>query len=297
MHRIFQEDPGVFSRTFRKLGYAFAEPEEVNLLTPDLTETKPLERRLDSLLRFDTANDGSYLLAVESQRRKDPDKHGSWAYYLGYLYAKYRIPPVLLVVCHDAGTARWAETPFHLGLPQWRSLSLRPLVLGPHNVPPVTDPETAAQDIPLATFAAITHGYDPDADRMLRALATALKTVDEDTATVFRELTELGLDKSPAAQIWRNLMAIDLSFFRSETSQKLRAEGRTEGRTEGLTEGRAEGHAERGAKDLLLVFQTRGIDVDDTTRQRITDCTDPDLLSIWLQRAITVSRAADVFSE
>lgn len=279
MHRIFHEDAGIFARTFRRLGLPFSDPVAVSLLPTDVTELKPLERRLDTLLQIDCADGQSYLLAIEAQSRKDPDKGASWAYYLAYLQAKYRKPPVLLVTCQDEKTARWAKGPFHFGISHWRSLTVRPLVLGPHNVPVITDKEAAAKDIPLAVFSAITHGEHPQADMMLEALASALKTVDESTASIFRELTELGLGSSPAAHIWKDLMAVDLSFFRSETSEKLRDEGRAEGRVE----------------DLLLLLKTRGL-LDDAIRSRVTACGDPDLLRAWFRRALTAGTAEQIFT-
>jgi hypothetical protein len=281
MHRIFQKDPGIFSRTLGRLGVPFPEPAEVSLLTPDLTEIKPLERRVDTLLRIDTKDNGSYLLIVEAQGKKDLAKHSSWAYYVSYLYAKYDLPPLLLVVCQDSGTARWAQAPFNVGPPEWDTLTVRPLVLGPNNMPIILDPATAADDIPMAAFAAITHSSNPNADTMLEALATALKTVDEDTIAVFGELTELGLGTSPAAETWRKLMAIPTSYFRSETSQRLRTEGRVEGR----------------AEDVLFVLRTRRVEADDATRARVRECTDPDLLQTWLGRALTVERAQDIFKD
>ncbi|GHA79227.1 hypothetical protein GCM10010392_00620 [Streptomyces clavifer] len=117
MHRIFQEDPGIFTGTFRTLGIPFPDPVAVSLLPTDLTETKPLERRVDTLLRVDTADGDGYLLAVEAQVRKDPAKHSSWTYYLAHLNAKYGIGPVLLVVCQDESTARWAARPIRIGPP------------------------------------------------------------------------------------------------------------------------------------------------------------------------------------
>lgn len=282
MHRIFQEAPGVFTRTFRALGLPFDDPVAVSLLPTDLTETRPLERRVDTLLRFDTAHpDASFLLAVEAQSKRDPGKPASWAYYLAHLYAKYGLPPVLLVVCQDKNTAIWAAGPVDIGPPQWPALTLRPLVLGPHNVPAITDPDTAVRDIPLATLSAITHGKDPDAGAILKALAAALKTVDEETASIFIELTEQGLGTAPAAQIWRDLMAVDLSFFRSETAQRLRGEGRAEGR----------------AEDIILLLTKRGIPVPEEARDRITDCTDLDTLSVWFDRAITATSAEELFAE
>ncbi|MET8173121.1 hypothetical protein [Streptomyces clavifer] len=293
MHRIFQEDPGIFTRTFRTLGIPFPDPVAVSLLPTDLTETKPLERRVDTLLRVDTADGDGYLLAVEAQVKKDPAKHSSWTYYLAHLNAKYGIGPVLLVVCQDESTARWAARPIRIGPPQWPSLTVRPLVLGPHNVPAVTDPSAAARDVPLAAFSAITHGKDPNAPAILKALAAALKTVDEETAVIFGELTELGLGKTPAAQIWRDLMAVDLSFFRSETSQRLRAEGRAEGKTEGLAEGKTEGLAEA----VVRVLERRGVFVGRDVSDRIHRCTDTCVLDEWLARALSVTVAEDLFTD
>lgn len=39
----------------------------------------------------------------------------------------------------------------------------------------------------------------------LKALAAALKTIDADNGEHFAVLTELGLGKTPAAKLWRNL--------------------------------------------------------------------------------------------
>lgn len=280
MHRIFQQDPGVFARTFRALGIPFDEPVTATLLPTDLTESKPLERRVDTLLRLDSRTTGSsFLLAVEAQQRKDARKHASWAYYLAHLYAKYMIPPVLLVVCQEKTTATWASAPVHIGPPQWKALTMRPLVLGPHNVPVVDDPARAARDVPLATLSAITHSREPGVADILKALASALKTLDEDTASVFVELTELGLGSAPAARTWRELMAVDLSFFRSETSQRLRAEGRAEGR----------------AEDIVLLLEQRGVPVAEEARRRISECREPDVLEAWFTRAVTATSTEAVF--
>lgn len=39
---------------------------------------------MDTLLRAETG-EGTYLLVVESQGKRDEDKRSSWAYYLTYL--------------------------------------------------------------------------------------------------------------------------------------------------------------------------------------------------------------------
>ncbi|MFF8913441.1 hypothetical protein ACF08M_08975 [Streptomyces sp. NPDC015032] len=96
---------------------------------------------------------------------------------------------------------------------------------------------------------------------------------------IFAELTELGLGSAPAAQIWRDLMSVDLSFFRSETSERLRSEGRAEGR----------------AEDILRILSKRGVAVSEQVRERIVSCADLDVLSDWLDRSLTAEVAEDLF--
>ncbi|MFB7442975.1 hypothetical protein ACFC01_32490 [Streptomyces mirabilis] len=120
-----------------------------------------MARRVDTLMRVDTADSGSYLLAVEAQGRPDPDKLNSWTYYLAYLYAEHKLPPLLLVVCQDKPTASWAAQPIHIGLPAHTSIAVFPLVLGPENLPTIIDPDEAAEDLALAVFSALAHANDP----------------------------------------------------------------------------------------------------------------------------------------
>ncbi|MGY1998940.1 hypothetical protein [Streptomyces rochei] len=72
---------------------------------------------------------------------------------------------------------------------------------------------------------------------------------------------------------------VDLSFFQSETAQRLRAEGRAEGR----------------AEDVLLLLERRGVEVSEEERARIAGCTDMGVLDAWFVRAITASSVAEVF--
>ncbi|GAA3990010.1 hypothetical protein GCM10022384_42500 [Streptomyces marokkonensis] len=293
LHRIFQEDPALFARAVRGLGITFAGPLSGSPLPTDLTENRPVDRRLDTLLRMEAEGGESFLLAVESQGKPDPDKPASWAYYLSHLHAKYGLPPVLLVVCADRRTASWATRHVDIGPPQWPSLTVRPLVLGPDSLPVIDSPDEAARDIPLTVLSAALHRRDPDADAILKALATALKVLsddDEHTASIFIELTEQGLGKTPAADLWRHIMAADLSFFQSQTAQSLRAEGRAEGCAEGRAEGRVEGRAE----DILLLLDGRGVEVSEEERARIVGCADLDTLGVWFTRAITAVSAAEV---
>ncbi|WNM29602.1 hypothetical protein RKE30_03935 [Streptomyces sp. Li-HN-5-11] len=281
MHRIFQHDPALFSRVSRFLGVAVPGPVKATALPTDLTETSPVERRVDTLLRLETAEQRAFLLAIEAQGKKDPDKPASWAYYTAYLWTKYRLPTALLVVCQDHATAKWAQQPASSGPPDLPTLTLQPLVAGPHNMPMITDPEEAAADLVLASLAAITHAADPAIDAILKALSTALRDAPEDIKNPIVEFTAQGLGNRPAKHLWRNLVAVDLSFYKSYLFEEVRDEARSRSR----------------AEDILVVLEERGLEVSDDVRSRITDCTDPELLRHWLIRAVTAPTAEAIFED
>jgi hypothetical protein len=286
MHRIFQEYPGLFTGVSRALGLDFALPTSVSVLPTDLTEARPVERRVDTLVRFDCAAEGPLLLLVESQGAKDPDKPASWAYYLSYLYAKHKIPPLLLVVCQDRATAQWAARSVPIGPAQWPSLTLRPLVAGPHNMPVIRDPDEARADLALAALSAITHAKEPVVNGILKALSTALQGVPEAVVDPIIEFTAQGIGGNRrAAELWRNLVAVDLSFYKSWLSEEIRDEGREQGRTQSR------------AEDILLLLERRGIDVSEADRRRITSCDDLDTLGRWFERAITAASVEEVFAD
>jgi hypothetical protein len=76
-------------------------------------------------------------------------------------------------------------------------------------------------------------------------------------------------------------VAVDLSFFRSQTAQNIRAEGRAEGR----------------AEDVLQILDVRGIPVADEARTTISGCTDLDTIDIWFNRAITATSIDEVLGD
>ncbi|MDO3649376.1 hypothetical protein [Nocardia mangyaensis] len=297
MHRIFRHDPGTFARVFHALDLPFPDPLEVEHLSVDLTEIEPIERRADTVLRIVTA-ESSFLLVVEAQNKRDDTRPGAWAYYLAFLHAKYTIPVVLVVVCRNRTTANWAQGPLSIGHATWPCVILHPLVLGPHNVPAITDVQAAATDLPLAALSAITHATRPEIGAILEALSTALHLVGErDDAQIYTELVELGLGRTRGAQIWRNLMSIDLSFFRGETAQRLREEGREKGHEEGRKEGREEGHEQGVADSIVRILRRRGLDVPTSAEEKITACRDLAQLTDWLDRSISARTVDDLFAD
>lgn len=285
LHRIFQKDPALLTRALQRvLRVPFPEPREFAAMNVDLTETEPVERRVDTLLRAET-DEGTYLLVVESQGKKDEAKRRSWPYYLSYLYAKYHCDPVLIVITQNSATARWAAEPIHLGVPGRPSLTVRPLVLGPDNVPVIADERAAERDVPLAVLSAMTHGRGPQAAAILESLVAALRTIDAESAAVFVQFVDSCLADPEARKMWRDLMTDMQYFWRHPLAEQVREEGREEGRIEDR------------AEMTLRILEWRGIPVPDSVRERVNECSDLARLELWAQRAVHATDAEDLFDE
>ncbi|MEV0219342.1 hypothetical protein [Streptomyces sp. NPDC050704] len=109
---------------------------------------------------------------------------------------------------------------------------------------------------------------------------------DKATVKYWFEVLEVGLENTPARKKWRELMSVITNF-----------PGRGTLFEETYLEGKADGEAKGEAKAILRVLEKRGVPVPDEIRQRVSDCTDFDALGRWLDQAVTVSNAEDLFSE
>lgn len=289
MHRIFQERPEILTPVFRTLGLPLTEKATVEVITGDATETRPLARHVDTVLRVGPSDGDDFLLAVEAQGKQDPKKEASWAYYVAYLQSKYRLPVLLLVVCRDRATAKWAAGPFDCETRGWTAQRTYPLVIGPDNLPVITDARTAAEKPAMAAFSALTHANDPDADAILDAMGQALKDMTGEAADYFYQFLDVTLAETPAGAKWRNIMGF-VNYFpgRGHVMEKAYLAGEAEGQAKGRAEGKRDG--------ILRVLEVRELPIPNTARDRITSCTDLARLDDWLDRAGTVTDVEELFS-
>ncbi|GGS76072.1 hypothetical protein ACFFV7_07270 [Nonomuraea spiralis] len=66
---------------------------------------------------------------------------------------------------------------------------------------------------------------------------------------------------------------------------------------QGRAEGRLQGIRETWSEGVLYLLVSRGIDVPEDVRARISACTDVDLFKRWALRAISVQAAHEVFDD
>ncbi|MEJ3745976.1 hypothetical protein WEI85_22125 [Actinomycetes bacterium KLBMP 9797] len=257
--------------------------QRVRLESADLTELTPTEYRADLVVTLADADGGIgapvLAVVVEVQLSRDGGKRWSWPVYLATLRARLRCPVVLLVVCTDAAVAGWCATPVELGHPRF---VLAPLVVGPRQVPVVTDAGVACAAPELAVLSAMAHAAHPDRDKVLRALVDGLASVDQERWTLYSDVVFAALPAA-ARRYLEALMGTGTYEYRSEFVRRYVLQGRAEGRVEGE------------ARAVLAVLATRGIEVPDDVRARISGCTDVEQVETWLRRAVTARTVADLF--
>jgi hypothetical protein len=246
----------------------------------ELTEATPSELRADSVIVFrrlksDTDPEPVLAVIVEVQRSPERHKRWTWPMYLVSLRTRMKCPAMLLVICPEASVARWCAKPIELGHP---GLTLIPLVAGPTSVPMITEPLQAARDPELAILSIITHATTPQAPDILDALLAAVHDLDPDQGGRYADMVRAALP----AEIWEHLekaMKTERYEYLSEWARGNVAEGEAKGEAKGKVKGKAEA--------IFTVLSTRGFEIPDDARARISDCDDLDQLDAWIRAAIT----------
>ncbi|MBK6515137.1 MAG: hypothetical protein IPM79_19780 [Polyangiaceae bacterium] len=181
---------------------------------------------------------------------------------------------------------------------------LRPVLLGPRDLPHLASVDYAREHLLLAVLVALARSAEVDA-RGPRDLTPEAEADVLRAAEVVTELTDprqrqrlasLIEGAAPAAIRATILKLLEKRGMRS--LEIIREEGRSEGRAEGRNEGRAEGRNEgevRGeARTLLKLLRLRCFVVDDVTVERILGTTEVALLDQWIERSLSARSLAEV---
>jgi hypothetical protein len=262
------------------LGIEVPEFDKARLSTGELTDVAPTEYRADAVVTLNAANRAVFAVVVEVQLRIDRRKRRTWPVYAATVHARLRCPVMLLVLCPDQAVAVWSAEPVVIGNP---CLVLTPVVLGPRQVPLVTDAAAARRNPEVTVLSALAHGGREPPSAVFGALLAALDVIDHDHANLYADLV---LAVLPAAA------RVRLEEFMTAEAQQHDFAGRYITRFERI--GLARGEALGEARALLAILDARDIQVSDEVRAQIENCTDVDKLEAWIRRAITASKIQDV---
>jgi hypothetical protein len=250
----------------------------------EVTDIKPVQLRADAVPVFTHGAKKVLAVVCEVQLSENPAKRRTWPHYLTSLHRRLKCPTMLLVICHDRAVARWSAKPITVGHPGW---VLRPLVLGPDQVPVITDPDQAARTPELAVLSAMAHGAGPEREQVFHAMLTALQDVDQES---FELYTDMVLRQLPEATQHFLEAMVDLATYEFKSNYwrgKL---------AEAEAKAQAAGRAAGEAAMVLEVLAARDVDVPAGAREHITACTDLDQLRAWARRAATADSIEDLFS-
>lgn len=249
-----------------------------------IRDPKLPEHAADVVLANPRATDGTLLeaFAFEVQLRPDSDKRWSWPIHVAGLRARLSCPTTLIVVATDERTARWAAQPIEMGR---NDMVLRPLVIGPGQVPSVLELDEARVCPELATLAVVMHGHRPGSKRLGRIAIEAVLEGLENHGRRDILLLELILSSLPASTLREIEDEMDLHTapLLSKWSKQRIAQGRAQGRQEGRR------------KALRLVLGARGLALSPAQRERVEQCTDSAQLDQWLRRAVIVEDVEQLF--
>ncbi|HET8657380.1 MAG TPA: hypothetical protein VFM55_00085 [Micromonosporaceae bacterium] len=260
------------------LGVALPTFHKARLSAGELTDVLPTEYRADAVVTLNIVDTPVCAVVVEVQLRVDARKRRTWPAYVATLHARLGCPVALLVVCPDQAVAAWSATPIVVFDP---GLVLRPVVLGPRQVPVVTDADTARRHPELTILSVLAHGAQPDPPAVFDALLAALDVIDRDHADLY---TDLVLTALPAAArvLLEEFMTTATHRYQSDFARRY------------FSQGEAQGEARGEAKALLAILDARGVHVPDDIRADIVTCTDLAQLESWIRRAATADKIQDV---
>jgi hypothetical protein len=243
---------------------------EARAVDPTLTQAVPVELHADSLVVL--AADKPVLgVIIESQLQRDERKRYTWPAYATVARARHECPCVVVVVTPSASVAEWASGVVELGCGEFRAL-----VLGPAQVPKITEREAALESPELTMLSLYAHSDGDEAT--LAKIVEAAYVVAKQEQDESRQALYWGLIQHALQSAKHEVLKMKLSEMKFPPS--------------GYVQGRAEGRAE----SLLRVLKRRGIAVNDEQRRRVETCVDISEMNNWLDRAAVATSIDDVLA-
>src|SRR5262249_27251187 len=187
---MFRDRPMLVAEVITDLfGVSVPAFEQACVSSGELTDVSPTEYRADAVITLTVGGTPVLGVVVEVQLRAVPQKRYVWPAYVAALHSRLKCPVLLLAVCPDPAGAAWCAEPIVVGDPSGDpGLVLRPVVLGPAQVPVLTDPTLARAQPEVAVLSAMAHGERSGQKGVFDALLAALEVVDHDHAKLYADL-------------------------------------------------------------------------------------------------------------
>lgn len=295
---LFRDNPVLAGRLIELVWQDVLPPHaHVRVADSSLNQLVPVEFRADLVLELlDHSNKFVQAIVLESQRETDERKKYSWPVYATVSRAERECPVTLLIVAVDEDVAAWAAQPIDLGGDTGR---VRPKVLGPQTIPPITDEPAAQRDVELALLSGMAHGNGTNGEQVLRATFSAIATLDREAAMVYFQMLWNVL-RAPMRQALQRLVMEqrtsprEFSFVKELFGQDL-GDAFRRGEVKGFRDGEVKGFLDAEREKLLRLALRRGLVLSNDQAVRIQTCEERQLLDRWFDNAIDARCADEIF--
>lgn len=227
-------------------------------------------------------------IIIEVQQERSVSKRSQLPRYAAALWLLLRCPVTVLCVCPDSDAAAWYSVPISTDLPGY---VFRAEVLGPEEIPTITDPEEAAARPEMAVLSVMAHGRQRP---VVEGFVDGLELMKPEHAPQYYEYA-YSMAAPAVRRVLGEIMSSSTWPVYSPFAREHFGRGKDEGLAEGRDEGRDEGRVEGEAKSVLRVLAARGIEVPEEARARISACADLRQLDAWLDRASVATSVAELF--
>lgn len=222
----------------------------------------------------------AHAFIVEIQLAPDQDKDFTWPLYAAGVRARERCRVTLVVITLNERTARWARKRIAFTLASPDAVSA--VVIGPTQVPRITDVERARALPELAVLSAAAHGHTPDAAQIAHAAFLACAALDARQCALYADLIVACLSFQ-ARRALEALMEMDRFPPLSDIGKHFYAKGKKAGRTD-------------GTRDLLIKQLTRRFGpLPETAMARLQGAR-AKLLERWGERVLSAASLDEVFA-
>ncbi|WP_018657519.1 hypothetical protein [Actinomadura flavalba] len=207
-------------------------------------------------------------IIVEIQKEKSEAKRKQLPRYQAALWLALDRSVTTLVLCTKPDVADYYARPIPTDLPTY---ACECVVLGPREVPAITDPEQVVRNLELAAISLVVHQDNP---AVVEAFTDAELRAPDSDAPYYREYV-YGFIQPRNRHLWSKIMQTRPVLANTPQAKAI---------------------AEQSlAQAVLKVIKSRGICLTEEQRQRVLTCHDTDQLDTWLDRASTATNADDIF--
>ncbi len=286
---LFRVDPHLIEAlTAPLLGLSPGQLGALNTEDANLSDARPVERRADLAI----VSKQGLAFVIEAQLAVDAAKRWTWPAYAVLARDRLRRDVVLVVLTLSTSVATWAASPIPLDPLGSR---LCPLVIGPAQIPLVSDVATARAHPERLMLSALAHGKGPDGLVLAQVVAATAPLLDEERGRFYMDLITDAL--GPAARAALEAAMFENYEYRSELFRSLVNQGRAEGEAEGEARGKAEGEVQGLRTAIVEVLRLRQFPIDEASHARLAAATDAPTLMRYLNRAVTAATLDEVLKD